>query len=280
MRSLEQNSPRPDPLVGFGAARYSHSLNPGTDIQHHLPNIQGESSQGQPERRYPDYAFGESSSTNSFLNQVNSITDTLKQQERPDILLSRGEKVNLLSRSPAIPIRNSSLPDPDVALALMECFWQIIHPIFPLLHRPSVQRSYQLLCQPHGVEEGKNALEINLFQAILNVVFAVGTQYDNQLPFEQRIAAADSFYQKSRKLVFLDSIDTPTQSHIQLFLLTAIYLHTTSYANRCWDMIGAGLRVAIGLGIHREKSRPSASESQLEREMRRRVWYCCVILDK
>jgi hypothetical protein len=221
------------------------------------------------------------SSTDSFLNQVSSITDTLEQRVRPDIMLSpRSEGVNRSSQLCDLPTMTGLIPESDVALGLMESFWHNIHPVFPLLHRPSILERYELLCDPHEAGVGKKCQDIDTFQAILNVVFALGIQYDNRLPFEQRVTTADTFYQRSLSFVSFNVIDNPTQSHVQLFLLTAVYLHSTAYANRCWDMIGAGLRVAIGLGLFRENGCFHGKESQLKREMRRRIWFCCVVLDK
>lgn len=162
----------------------------------------------------------------------------------------------------------------------METFWKNIRPIFPLLHRPSVLQAHGLLCESHSAGTRKNHHESNIFQAILSIVFALGIQYDKQLPFEQRVATADTFYQRSLGFVSSNAIDNPTQAHVQLSLLTAVYLHSTAYANRCWDMVGAGLRVAIGLGLFRESGSFHGKESQLQREMRRRIWFCCVVLDK
>jgi hypothetical protein len=175
---------------------------------------------------------------------------------------------------------NSFVPEPDVDIDLMESFWNNIHPIFPLLHRPTILQAYEHLCEPHRAGTRKNSEESNTFQAILYIVFALGIQYDKQLAFDHRVTRADAFYKMSLDLVSSNAIDNPTQSHVQLFLLTSIYLHSTAYANRCWDMIGTGTRIAIGLGLFRESASFHGKESQLKREMRRRIWFCCVILDK
>jgi hypothetical protein len=162
----------------------------------------------------------------------------------------------------------------------MQSFWQNVHPIFPLLHRPSIIQAYRLLYEPQGAAVDRSQGDDDVVHAILNIIFALGIQYDKQLPSEQRVTTANTFYQKSLTFVSLSCIDNPTLSHVQLFLLTAIYLQSTAYANRCWDMVGAGLRVATSLGLFREHDGFHGGESQLQREMRRRVWCCCAVLDK
>ncbi|KFZ17080.1 hypothetical protein V502_04762 [Pseudogymnoascus sp. VKM F-4520 (FW-2644)] len=240
----------------------------------------------RPETITVDKSLHGSSSNDSFINQVSAAMDTASKarQEWPNTIQSQGVESSLPGTLPLqsriVPEQNFPFQSPEDSIALMECFWDNIQPIFPILHRPSIQRSYSLLCQPREADIGRDVLERHLLQATLNIIFALGYQYDNQLPFEQRTAAADEFYQRSRTFISLDAIDIPTQSHVQLFLLTAIYLHSTAYANRCWDMVGAGLRLAQSLGLHREDTFLNSNESQLKREMRRRIWYCCVILDK
>ncbi|OBT45237.1 hypothetical protein VE00_03662 [Pseudogymnoascus sp. WSF 3629] len=237
---------------------------------------------GGPETILVDQSLHGSSSNDSFINQVTAVMDTTNkaQQEWPNTAQSRGAESSLPLQSRIAAQLNFPFPSPEDSVALMECFWDNIQPIFPILHRPSVQRSYSLLCQSCEDDIGRDVLERDLLQATFNIIFALGCQYDNHLPFEQRTTSAAEFYERSRNFISLDAIDIPTQSHVQLFLLTAIYLHSTAYANRCWDMVGAAIRLAQSLSLHRENTFLHNNESQLKREMRRRIWYCCVILDK
>ena len=285
LRLLEQNRTslaRPD---SFEASQSSPNPVDNSLRRSHDKHIEVKQL-GEPETITVDKSLHGSSSNDSFINQVSAAMDTANKarQEWPNTTQSQGVESSLPGTLPLqsriAPEQNFPFQSPEDSIALMECFWDNIQPIFPILHRPSVQRSYSLLCQPREADMGRDVLERHLLQATLNIIFALGYQYGNQLPFEQRTAAADEFYQRSRTFISLDAIDIPTQSHVQLFLLTAIYLHSTAYANRCWDMVGAGLRLAQSLGLHRENTFFNSNESQLKREMRRRIWYCCVILDK
>jgi len=76
----------------------------------------------------------------------------------------------------------------------------------------------------------------------------------------------------------LGALDIFSIELVQLLLLTTLHLHSTKYANRCWNTLGLAIRVAQGLGLPWDM--PSRRESQVAREMRRRVWYNCVILDR
>lgn len=83
---------------------------------------------------------------------------------------------------------------------------------------------------------------------------------------------------KIKRLDHFHELDAPSLSVVQLLLLTGIYLQSTRFSYRCLNTIGLALRVAQGLGLHVDKC-TSPFESQKQREMRRRVWYICVMMD-
>lgn len=173
-----------------------------------------------------------------------------------------------------------SLPDRHFTDALFSCFWDFIHPVFPILHRPSFVTAYEYLWQqviPAAYHYKKTNDDI-VFHATLNMVLALGCQRSDQIPSAQRNQFADSFYRRSHRLISIETLDFSSLQIVQLLLLRAIYLHYTTYADRCWNMVGVAMRVAQGLGLHLEQT--VSSKNQLKREMRRRVWHNCVTLDR
>lgn len=281
LRLLERPSLRTNLRTGLHPTHQPRPSDTRQHALHQLPSTQTEAIGRSLEDGITRRTAHGDASTDTFLRQVTSIANGVDHDNRPELILSpHSGNLDWSSELYNSPTVTGFVPEPDVDLGLMESFWKNIHPIFPLLHRPSILQAYELLCEPHRAESRKDYQENNTFQAILNIVFALGIQYDKQLPFEQRVKSANAFYQRSLSLVPSNAIDYPTQAHVQLFLLTAVYLHSTAYANRCWDMVGAGLRVAIGLGLFREGGSFHGKESQLKREMRRRIWFCCVVLDK
>jgi hypothetical protein len=281
LRLLERLNSRTDRWADLDPSPQLYVQDTGQDASYQLPTIRTEAIGGSPEEGFIIQTTHADSSTDSFLSQVSSTAHRLERPVRPETISSPySGNADHSSRLCDAPTVNSFVPEPDVDIDLMESFWNNIHPIFPLLHRPTILQAYEHLCEPHRAGTRKNSEESNTFQAILYIVFALGIQYDKQLAFDHRVTRADAFYKMSLDLVSSNAIDNPTQSHDQLFLLTSIYLHSTAYANRCWDMIGTGTRIAIGLSLFRESASFHGKESQLKREMRRRIWFCCVILDR
>ncbi|KAM0719397.1 hypothetical protein Q7P37_005302 [Cladosporium fusiforme] len=165
----------------------------------------------------------------------------------------------------------------------LACYWEFIHPLFPVLHKPSFLKQYQALwaseTTPETRDLGNLGLEELVFTATLNLVFGLGCKFSNLVAPAQKNSMADDFYQKSRHLLLFEVLDTTSLSLVQMMCLTGVYLQSTQHANRCWNSVGLAIRVAQTLGLHlNEHGRKKIP--QLELEMRRRVWHTCVNLDR
>nr|XP_036577177.1 transcriptional regulatory protein [Colletotrichum truncatum]KAF6784089.1 transcriptional regulatory protein [Colletotrichum truncatum] len=224
------------------------------------------------------------SSNISFLRQVTLAADP--QSQSPD---APGEATDtaptVLGFSTTQPKGPDPLPEPVMlperwlADSLVEAFWEFVHPVFPILHRPSFIASYEALWQPTRGNGHKRDFKDVVFHSTLSIVLALGSQRTDRVSVAEQADLADKFYKQSVKLVSVDTLDHSSLHVVQLFLLRGVYLHYTSYADRCWNTVGVALRIAQGLGLHHEGDR-SIATNQLRREMRRRVWHCCLTLDR
>lgn len=61
-------------------------------------------------------------------------------------------------------------------------------------------------------------------------------------------------------------------------LLMSQYLQGTHRSTTTWNVHGLAVKAAFQLGLHHTAS--SKSHSVLEKEMRLRTWYGCVVLDR
>ncbi|KAF6786569.1 transcriptional regulatory protein [Colletotrichum sojae] len=219
------------------------------------------------------------SSNISFLRQVTQAADPRNSSHSPgdDQDKATDSTPTVLGfsaaqpRSPDPPPEPLMLPERWLADDLLASFWEFVHPVFPILHRPSFAASYEALWQP-GHSRGRHDFKDVVFHSTLSIVLALGAQRT-----VEQVSMADKFYRQSIRLVSVDALDHSSLQVVQLLLLRGVYLHYTSYADRCWNTVGVALRVAQGLGLHREGN---GVASQLRREMRRRVWHCCLTLDR
>lgn len=208
-------------------------------------------------------------STSSFVRQVASVIGT--GFEHVD---QTGTGIG--SHDPAIHynVKDLVLPPRQVADTFLHNYWDLFHPINPILHRPTFDAVYSQLWQPK--ETGDSAQDV-VFYSTLNIVLALGCQSSQNLAESDRESFASELYLRSVRLISLDSLDTSSLQIVQFLVLRGFCLFYTPYADRCWMTVGSALRVAQGLGIHFES--PAAVSSQLDREMHRRVWHNCVLLD-
>lgn len=168
------------------------------------------------------------------------------------------------------------LPPRPFADDLLRWYWQNFHSIFPFLHWPMLKTRYNAVWKEKT--NARPTFDELLFYAILNMILATGCLRNENLPLGQRHEYGDAFYKRSLRLISMETLDTASISIVQLLLLRGVYLYFAGRADRCWLISGAAIRVAVGLGLH---TTPKRQLNQLEREMRRRVWFGgCICLDQ
>lgn len=174
------------------------------------------------------------------------------------------------------------LPSRHAADNFTSAYFNIVHPLFPIIHQPSFDASYRYLWQPPDADQPLSMASVitdPIFMSTVNVVFALGCQFSDMVEPSRRTRVAAEFYDRSMQLSAFRVLDAASLESVQLLLLTGVYLQSTQYASRCWNMVGLAIRAAQALGLHLE-SKHSSCASQLRREMGRRVWYNCVVLDR
>lgn len=126
-----------------------------------------------------------------------------------------------------------------------------------------------------------------LFHCILNLVFALGCQLSPEINELEREPASDVFFQRSKKLLHFDILEEGNIMVVQALLLMGQYLQCTNMPGRCWLVVGLAIRVAQGLGLHLDGhgDRPRSIDnghrcSQLDKELKKRLWGGCIVLDR
>lgn len=63
-------------------------------------------------------------------------------------------------------------------------------------------------------------------------------------------------------------------------LLMSQYLQGTHRSTTTWNVHGLAVKAAFQLGLHQNTSASLKTHSALEKEMRLRTWYGCIVLDR
>jgi hypothetical protein len=180
------------------------------------------------------------------------------------------------------------LPGRSVADHLLDCYFTWVDPLYPYLHRPSFTATYEQLWAAYGDPNSGSEWEMGLpdrkvpdrtFRCILNLVFAFGCQFSPAIPPSRRDSSSDVFFKRSRMLLHIDILGPGSIHLVQALILMGHYLQSTKFPNRCWNVAGMAIRVAQGLGMHLD-STSANRKSVVEREMWRRTWHGCILLDR
>jgi hypothetical protein len=183
------------------------------------------------------------------------------------------------------------LPTRDLADLLLDVYWSKVYPVAPIVYRPAFIAAVEGLWKPRN--ELRNTLgegdlgigtfgvsdsPTTLFHCALNAVLGWSCQFAGpMLSPEERDSLAQTFFLRSKKLLAIDGFDHGSLAHVQTLLLFAQCIPWTLFPTQCWNVLGFACRIGQGIGLHVERF--SMHRSRRELEIRRRVWYSCMILD-
>lgn len=217
---------------------------------------------------------------------VSSITAALKvifktaPVARPFIAHSHTETA-LPSRSNTPPPESfdlcpTYLPPASVGHALIESYFQRIHVLMPMVDEQQFWHTWL-----YGERRDSPWL------ALLNMVFALGCLAGSTSDSDDHIA----YFQRARKHLDLETFGSGNLLVLQaLGLLSGYYLHWLNRPNEANCLMGATLRMATALGLHREYNEGQAQSGSngigngsnadaIPAEIRRRTWWSLFCLD-
>lgn len=175
------------------------------------------------------------------------------------------------------------LPHRRVGDDLIHSYFDTVIPLYPLTHGPTFMASYENMWTAtkhpaHSILEDE--ADNSSFYIILNLVFARGCQFSATIPPKERASRSRKFYDRSRRVFSFDVLEEDPLVSVQILLLTSLYLQSANHAHKCWNTVGLAIRAAQGLGLHLDEESSGWPQNQLLKEMRRRIWHTCVLLDR
>lgn len=184
------------------------------------------------------------------------------------------------------------VPARKEADALVESYFKYVFCLRPYLNRATFQKRYMKLWSPDEIGfDQEQAVSVNppklcrtelediQFYVTLNLVFALGCRTNPSLSPYERISRSERFFQRTQKSRIFEILNEGSLELVQSMLLMGQYLQSTERSSQCWNVIGFAIRVAQGIGLHLDLP-ATTRRSQLEVEMRRRVWWGCIALDR
>jgi hypothetical protein len=215
---------------------------------------------------------------------ISSITAALKviircaPQARP-LIAHDSQETALPSRAGSPPAELAddnpdALPPPHHGQELLESYFDRVHPFCPMIDERKFWSTFL-----YGNRTDSPWL------ALLNMVFALGSLASLTADNEAHYV----YFNRSRQHLSLESFGSGNLEVLQaLAIMSGYYMHYLNRPNEAHSLMGATLRMATALGLHREYSeRTDASrkfmapdeEDSISPEMRRRIWWSMFCLD-
>ncbi|CAA7269319.1 unnamed protein product [Cyclocybe aegerita] len=163
-----------------------------------------------------------------------------------------------------------TFPESDLAKDLLGLYSKHVNLHFPLLHRPSFERSLR-----DNLHHSNDR-----FGAVYLLVCSVGALFSN----DPRVLfdGSDSYHSAGWK--WFNQVETGRATYLslasvydlQLHCLAVLFLQSSSSPQSIWTMVGVSLRSAQDIGVHRQRSRTPSAEDELWK----RVFWVLIFIDR
>ncbi|KEF61525.1 uncharacterized protein A1O9_03092 [Exophiala aquamarina CBS 119918] len=250
----------------------------GSPANAHEQYIEGNAMMGfneQAEEHTPQQ-YSQSDAT-SFMNLIRSLIDQDKAiphshisqiSATPPSRSARGR--NSTSRR---PLPDYVLPSRPQADHLILVYRRLAATLYPFVDLERVELLYPRLWT--GEDLGDDGLT---FLCLLNVMFSIACNLDSSIAPTERVEKANIFYIRAQDLLQFDIVQQRSLLTVQCFLLLGQYLQSTNSPQQCWIYVGFAIRIAQSLRL--DVPSTSAKEPFVQRELLRRLWHGCVLLDQ
>ncbi|CAK7238453.1 hypothetical protein SEUCBS140593_010703 [Sporothrix eucalyptigena] len=210
------------------------------------------------------------------------------------------------------------LPRRREADRLVDLYWRYVDPLYPFLDRrtwtPAYEALFDRLADDEDGDPSPNPADDRVFVSTLNIIFALSTQLSEGWPppptlssapqsqtssqsdkrrqkqqhhqqqrlLRQRERRCRLYFARAQKLLQSSLWETAgSLATVQFLLLASQYLQSTNSPHQTWMVVGSTIRTAQSLGLHlRDDGAGTDTLPLAERELRRRLWHGCVLLDR
>lgn len=166
--------------------------------------------------------------------------------------------------SPSPLLRTQPLLTRAIVNTLVDAYFALYHPTFPILHEPSFREQYSKL---NGRSGGST------WHTLANLVAALGSFVSSTCSDDTHV----TLFNAVKANLSIGSLETGSLSLVQAFAMAANYLQKRNRPNSGYNYGGIALRLAISLGLHKEF--PGWQTAPFKKEIRRRVWWSLCVLD-
>ncbi|KAH6670856.1 fungal-specific transcription factor domain-containing protein [Plectosphaerella plurivora] len=159
---------------------------------------------------------------------------------------------------------------------LLERYFDFAVPMDRFLHRPTVEHWLEEFYDTMGAMN--DPVEAPTRTAVLFMMFAVAQQHMAPRPSEQSIEMSLRYYLAATYQLSREQGAVRLAS-VQARLCQCLWLLSESRINHCWSLFGTVARLAVAIGLHRNRHVDAFSQDQVQAECRRRTFWSAYSLD-
>jgi transcriptional regulatory protein GAL4 len=153
-----------------------------------------------------------------------------------------------------------------IANFLVDAYFRNYNVYYAVVHERTFRQAYENMA---NIPDDSN------WHFLFHTVLAVGA-YASNVEAEHNDAP---LYQAARARMSTRLLESGTLENVQAFCLMGNYLQKRDRPNTAYNLIGIAIRMALGLGLHRDTSDKSIRHNTLAQEQRRRVWWILYMID-
>ncbi|CAD6581842.1 MAG: hypothetical protein ASARMPRED_000720 [Alectoria sarmentosa] len=202
---------------------------------------------------------------------------TTSATERPISRSSTGSSPMLLSNVPFSHPTASNIFKAEHPFSLIAKYFDVIDPVYPMIHRESFLRDYDFFWSLAAAE--RPSVDGSLV-ALMFVMLAMGTQFVTLPSSDDKEQTAEFYVSASHQALRVFSyLGRPSLRVIQTMVLITYFLMNDNHAADAWAFAGILIRQAYALGLNRDPSIIVPHAHPFEKQQRRKVWQAVLFQD-
>ncbi|KAI9163590.1 C6 transcription factor [Paramyrothecium foliicola] len=156
-------------------------------------------------------------------------------------------------------------PNRHVTEAMIDAYFRLYHVSYPIIHEPTFRAQYsEVIPRPNGP----------CWTVLAYVVAAIGVWTSSTTSTENLDMA---LFAQARSLLSFNFLEVGNITLVQALTLASNYQQKRDKPNSGYNYLGLAVRMAMGLGLHKEFQ--GWNISPLTMEIRRRVWWSLCVFD-
>lgn len=168
------------------------------------------------------------------------------------------------SMSPYPSLVQQPNPNRQIADIMIDGYFKLFHLSYPIIHEPTFRAQFsEVIPRPHG----------DSWLVLAYVVAAIGVWSQAKTPDNLDL----QLFAQARSILSFNFLELGNLTLVQALTLTSNYQQKRDRPNSAYNYLGLAVRMAMGLGLHKEFQ--GWNISPLNMEIRRRVWWSLCVFD-